>query len=119
MRDITTQMQCAGAELREWRAVGGGAKSRLWNQIKADVTGLQVNAPEITETTALCAAFLALAGIGDYATLSEASEHIIKIRERIDPDPQTQPIYTESYDRYRHTYFAPLPLFEDAAKRAA
>jgi xylulokinase len=118
VRDITTQMRAAGIELRELRVVGGGAKSRLWNQIKADVTGLQVNVPEITETTALGAAFLALVGTGAYATLSEASEHIVKIREGIDPDPQTRPIYTESYEQYRQTYFALLPLFEEAAKRA-
>jgi xylulokinase len=119
VRDITTQMQTAGIELREMRVVGGGAKSRLWNQIKADVTGLQVNVPEITETTALGAAFLALVGMGAYATLSEASEHIVKIRECIDPDPSVQAAYTESYERYRQTYFTLLPVFEDAAKHRA
>jgi xylulokinase len=119
VRDITTQMQVAGIELRELRVVGGGAKSRLWNQIKADVTGLQVNVPEITETTALGAAFLALVGIGAYASLSEASDHIVKIRECIDPDPAMQSIYTEAYERYRQTYFAMLPVFEDAAGRMA
>ena len=118
VRDITTQMQIAGIELRELRVVGGGAKSRLWNQIKADVTGLQVNVPEITETTALGAAFLALVGIGAYATLSEASEHIVKIRGCLDPDPAAQSIYTEAYERYRQTYFATLPVFEEAAKHA-
>ncbi len=117
VRDITTQMQIAGIELRELRVVSGGAKSRLWNQIKADVTGLQVKVPKITETTALGAAFLALVGIGAYASLSEASEHIVKIRECLDPDPATQSIYTEAYERYRQTYFATLPVFEDAAKR--
>ena len=118
VRDITTQMQIAGIELRELRVVGGGAKSRLWNQIKADVTGLQVNVPEITETTALGAAFLALVGIGAYASLSEASEHIVKIRECLDPDPAAQSIYAEAYERYRQTYFATLPVFEEAAKHA-
>jgi xylulokinase len=117
VRDITTQMQSAGIELRELRVVGGGAKSRFWNQIKADVTGLQVNVPEITETTALGAAFLALVGIGAYASLSETSEQIVKIHECIEPDPQTQSTYTEAYQRYRQTYFALLPLFEEAAKR--
>jgi xylulokinase len=117
VRDITTQMQAAGIELRELRVMGGGAKSRLWNQIKADVTGLQVNVPEITETTALGAAFLALVGIGAYATLSEASEHIVHICERIDPDPAAQSIYAEAYERYRQTYFALLPVFEEATKR--
>jgi len=116
VRDITSQMQAIGVELRELRVVSGGARSGLWNQIKADVTGLQVNVPEITETTALGAAFLALVGIGAYATLSEASEHIVRIRECIDPDPLTQSIYAEAYERYRQTYFALLPVFEQAAK---
>jgi xylulokinase len=116
LRDIITQMQVAGIELRELRVMGGGAKSQLWNQIKADVTGLQVHVPEITETTALGAAFLALVGIGAYATLTEVSEQIVKIREHTAPDPATVSIYTESYERYRQTYFALLPVFEDAAK---
>jgi xylulokinase len=117
VRDITTQMKAAGIELRELRVVGGGAKSRLWNQIKADVTGLPVNVPEITETTALGAAFLALVGTGAYATLSEASEHIVKLRECVEPDPATQSAYVEAYQRYRQTYFTLLPVFEEAAKR--
>jgi xylulokinase len=119
VRDILTQMQMAGMELRELRVMGGGAKSRFWNQIKADVTGLQVTVPEILETTALGAAFLALVGIGAFASLSEASEHIVKIRERIDPQPSAQSIYAESYARYRQTYFALLPVFEHAAKMAS
>ena len=118
VRDITSQMQAIGVELRELRVVSGGAKSRLWNQIKADVTGLQVNVPEITETTALGAAFLALVGIGAYANLSEASDQIVRIRECIDPNPVNQATYQEAYERYRQTYFALLPVFEQAAGTA-
>jgi xylulokinase len=117
VRDITSQMQAIGMELREMRVMSGGAKSRLWNQIKADVTGLQITVPEITETTALGAAFVALVGIGVYDTLSEASNHIVRIRERIDPEPAAQSAYDLAYERYRQTYFALLPVFEQAAKR--
>ena len=116
VHDITTQMQRAGMELRELRVVGGGAKSSLWNQIKADVTGLQVSVPEITGTTALGAAFLALVGIGAYNSLTEVSEHIVKIRQHTEPDPATASMYAEAYARYRQTYFALLPVFEEAAK---
>lgn len=119
VRDITTQMQSSGLDLRELRVVGGGAKSPLWNQIKADVTGLQVVVPEITETTALGAAFLALVGAGAYATLSEAGEHIVRIRETIAPNPSVQSAYTEAYERYQQTYFALLPVFEATARRGA
>jgi xylulokinase len=117
VRDITSQLQAIGMELHELRVVAGGAKSRLWNQIKADVTGLQVIVPEIIETTALGAAFVALVGIGAYATLAEASDHIVRIRERIDPDQAAQSAYDESYEIYRQTYFALLPVFERAARR--
>lgn len=119
VHDITSQMQAIGMELREMRVMSGGAKSRLWNQIKADVTGLQVAVPEITETTALGAAFIALVGVSAYATLSEASSQIVRIRERIDPDPATKSVYDESYERYRQTYFALLPVFEQAARSKA
>ena len=117
VRDIITQMQVAGIELLELRVMGGGAKSHLWNQIKADVTGLQVNVPEITETTALGAAFLALVGIGAYTSLTEVGEHLVKIREHIEPDPTKKSMYADAYGQYRQTYFATLPLFEDASKR--
>ena len=117
VRDIITQMQTLGVELRELRVVGGGAKSTLWNQIKADVTGLPINVPEITETTALGAAFLALVGIGAYSSLAEVSEHIVKIRECIHPDPVAMTLYTEAYEQYRQTYFSLLPVFEEAARR--
>ena len=116
VRDIITQMQVAGIELGELRVMSGGAKSQLWNQIKADVTGLPVNVPEVTETTALGAAFLALVGIGAYGTLTEVSEHIVKIREHIEPDPASSSRYAEAYEQYRQTYFAMLPVFERAAK---
>lgn len=116
VRDITSQMQQVGMDLRELRVMGGGARSQLWNQIKANVTGLQVSVPEVLETTALGAAFLAFVGIGTYASLSEASENIVHIRERIDPQPAAQSVYAESYERYRQTYFALLPIFEQAAR---
>ena len=115
VHDITSQMRRAGLELSELRVMGGGAKSQLWNQIKANVTGLQVSVPEVLETTALGAAFLALVGIGAYASLSEAAENIVRIQQRIDPQPDVQSVYKEAYERYRQTYFALLPVSEQAA----
>jgi len=115
VRDITDQMRAIGLDLKELRVMGGGAKSRLWNQIKADVTGLPVAVPQITETTALGAALLALVGVGAYATLAEASERLVRIVERFEPQPSAQAIYNESYRLYRQAYFALLPVFEKAA----
>jgi L-fuculokinase len=48
--------------------VGGGSKNRLWNQIRADVTGRPVKLIDRKETTALGAACFAMPAIGSHAT---------------------------------------------------
>lgn len=116
VRDITDQMQHMGLALKEIRAVGGGARSALWRQIKADVTGIPVTIIDTVETTALGAGILALAGSGLVGSLSEAVElstHVVETRE---PNPKTAAVYQEYYRLYRDTYFSLLPVFESAAK---
>jgi len=116
IRDITDQMMDMSLSLHEIRTVGGGARSTLWRQIKADVTGLPVSITNTTETTALGAGILALAGSGLMNSLSEAvsaTTHVIETRE---PNAQIHALYEEYYQLYRSTYFSLLPVFEQAAK---
>jgi xylulokinase len=116
VRDNTDQMQRLGLPLREIRVVGGGARSRLWRQIKADVTGLPIALPQTVETTALGAGMLALVGCGACASLSEAAGMAVKIVETIDPRPEVSARYEAFYQIYRDTYFALLPVFKKAAQ---
>ncbi len=115
VRDITDRFAAMGVPPRELRVMGGGARSALWNQIKADVTGLSVAVPQTTETTALGAAFLALVGTGACANLQEASARSVQIGERFEPNPETQGRYAAAYALYRETYFTLLPVFARAA----
>jgi xylulokinase len=116
IRDVTDRFAAMGVPTRELRVMGGGARSALWNQIKADVTGLPVCVPQVTETTALGAAFLALVGIGAYTTLQEASAHIVRLVRYFEPHADTHKQYNALYALYRETYFALLPAFARAAK---
>jgi len=116
IRDITDQMQAIGLELNEMRVMGGGARSRLWNQIKADVTGLLVTVPQTTETTALGGALLALVGIDAYDTLAQACDLVVRIGDRFEPQPAAQADYVGSYQLYRQVYFSLLPVFDQAAR---
>jgi xylulokinase len=116
VRDITDQMRRMSLPLNTIRAVGGGARSRLWRQIKADVTGLPVALPQTTETTALGAAMLALVGAGAGASLTLAAENIVRIIETVDPQPEIRARYEDYYQLYRAAYFALLPVFEQAAR---
>ncbi len=116
VRDLTQRMSALGLRVDELRAMGGGAASALWNQIKADVTGLPVAVPRTTETTALGAALEALVGIGAYASLAEACAEMVRIEKRFEPQAQNRAVYDEMYELYRTVYFSLLPVFERAAK---
>jgi xylulokinase len=115
IRDITDQMLQMGLPLQEIRAVGGGARSSLWRQIKADVTGLPVSITNTVETTALGAGILALVGAGLIGSLAEAVDLTTHIIETSEPHARTHAIYEEYYQLYRATYFSLLPVFEQAA----
>jgi xylulokinase len=116
VRDITDQMRTIGLPLRQIQVVGGGARSALWRQIKADVTGLPVVLPQTIETTALGAAMLALVGVGLCGSLEEAASLVVRIVETREPDPITQARYEQYYQLYRATYSALLPVFEQASR---
>jgi xylulokinase len=119
LRDITDRFQAMGVAPQEIRAVGGGARSPLWRQIKADVTGLPVVALSTVETTALGAALLALDGAKLVNSLEEAVDSCVQVVEKRQPDPQNVARYEDYYQLYREIYFSLEPVFAKAAEIAA
>jgi xylulokinase len=119
LRDNTDQLQAIGLPADELRVMGGGARSALWNQIKADVTGLPVAVPANPETTAVGAAVLALVGSGAYASAAEACPQVVRLAEHFDPRPAVHAAYADAYALYRQVYFSLLPAFNQAAGGAS
>jgi xylulokinase len=114
LRDILEAMRNAGLDVRRLTIVGGGAKGPLWRQIKADVTGLPVRVPVSVETTATGAAVLAAVAAGIHGTVADAVREFVAYRpEQHEPDPRNADAYEEAYARYRRTYYALKPVFED------
>jgi len=119
LRDILQAMLQAGLEVRRLTIVGGGAKGRLWRQIKADVTGLPVRVPENVETTATGAAMLAAVGAGLHASVAEAAAVFVRYEpDDVLPDSDAKAAYDAAYQLYRDVYFALKPVFEPARSRA-
>lgn len=100
-----------GHEVNEIRSNGGGSKSDLWNQIKADVCQKPVVTVKVTETASLGAAMLAGYGLNFFNNLEEASEKMIQLNERYIPDKLNDVIYSEAYDRYINLYNLLEPMF--------
>jgi xylulokinase len=93
-----------GVRVDEMRAIGGGARSELWLQLKADITGISVVAPRITEAAGWGAALLAGVGAGQFASAAEAAEEMLHLERRFDPDPARAARYDERYQLYREVY---------------
>lgn len=81
----------------EIRITGGGATSRLWSTIKSDVTGKILKTVSESETACLGTAIAAAVGIGDFASLAEAVNTIVKTKDVYTP---TGADYTEAYRKY-------------------
>jgi xylulokinase len=67
------------------RCVGGGAESRLWNQIRADIFGHPVQTVTLTEGGIQGAAILAGVGAGWYSDVAAGAEEVIHAAETWTP----------------------------------
>jgi xylulokinase len=97
-------LQSSGVAIQELRAIGGGARSPLWLRLKADIIGLPVTVPQVTEAAAWGAAALAGQGAGVFASAAGAVEERLKFKQRIEPRPAQQELYNPRYTLYRRLY---------------
>lgn len=99
----------------ELRAVGGGSRNPWWQNLKADVLGLPVEVPTVTDVTAQGAALLAGIGVGLYRDAADASARAYRQARRFEPDPLRQAVYEQAYQNvYLELYptLESLPLTE-------
>ncbi len=93
-----------GVETEVLRAIGGGAKSKLWLQLKADITGIPVVTPRIPEAAGFGAALLAGVGAGAFPSASEVAQHFLQLSDIYNPDSIRHVAYARQFELYRQIY---------------
>lgn len=101
-----------GIEVDEVRALGGGARSRVWSRIKADALGIPVVTTEVEEAASLGAAILAGVAVGAFPSVEVAVDRMVSVKERFEPDPTHRGAYDETYATYRDLYGDLVGLFD-------
>ena len=86
--------------LEEARALGGGAGSQLWNQIKADVLGIRWVPTRRQECGVLGDALVAAAATGHVSDLAATAKQWQRTADPVVPDPDR----TRVYDHLRAAY---------------
>lgn len=69
----------------EMRVAGGQAKSALWNQMKADITGMKISVPSCPDAELLGDAAFAFTALKVFPTLTSASESLFSKAETFYP----------------------------------
>jgi xylulokinase len=93
-----------GLTSNSMRLGGGGAKSRLWCQMQADVYGKPVERLEAEEGSAFGAAILAGVGAGAWKSVASACESAVRTSEVIEPDRSATEALERNYESYRALY---------------
>jgi xylulokinase len=107
LRDIVDRFAAMGLVGDELRVVGGGARSPLWLQIKADVTGRPVRAVRGAHATSAGAAMVAGVAAGWFADLSDAATRTVQLAdEPIRPRQAVAELYDQGYRAYRRLFDA-------------
>ena len=88
-------------KISEIRITGGGEKSRIWNQIKADLLGISVVQIEASEGAPMGLALLAGYAVGIFKDLNDAAQQWAKTGHKTEPDLQKNELIRERLNRYR------------------
>jgi len=110
-KDIIDRLDAMSLPIEEIRVVGGGSRSRLWMQMKADILKRPVRAV-LNEASATGAACLASVASGWYPDVPAAATALVKdLGPLFEPDPGTSGVYEDAYGRYREVFDALEPTY--------
>lgn len=93
-----------GTTIENLTCVGGGTRSDLLLQIKADIMGIEVRRLEVEESGTMALAILCATACGAYESLSQAAKALVKVKRTFEPNRNTHAIYTQKYDKYKNIY---------------
>jgi xylulokinase len=116
LRHVKEAVEELGGVVKEIRSVGGQSRSALWNQIKADVLGVPVVSVMHEPTEPLGSAMIAGCGIKIFKSFVEASDRIVRVKHRFEPDPSNRRVYDSHYALYKSLYPSVKAHFQDLAR---
>jgi xylulokinase len=111
MRDVVDRLVELGVPAGAILLVGGGARSRTWSRIRADLLGRPVELSAVIDACPVGAAMLGAVAAGLSPDPVAAAAAAAGAREIVEPDPGRRAAYDEAYARYRDLFEALRPLF--------
>ncbi|AEI40174.1 xylulokinase [Paenibacillus mucilaginosus] len=118
LRDSMELIKESGIAITELRVNGGGARSRFWRQMIADIFGYPVVTVNSTDGPAYGAAVMAASGVLK-REIPDLCEEWIRVEDRVEPIAANQERYQAYYDIYRTLYGTLKTSFHQLSDLAA
>ena len=112
LRDSLEVARSLGIKIERTKICGGGAKSPLWKKIIANVMNLKVDVIESEEGPGYGGAMLAAVGCGEYESVQEAADKLVKVVDTVEPDEELVAKYEAKYQQFREIYPALKGVFQ-------
>lgn len=106
----------AGMPVTEVRLSGGGARSPLWNAIKASAHGRTLTPLASLDSGVLGAALMGLVAAGIEPDLDAAGDRRVRLAAPIEPEADARQRLDDLYGVYRAAYEALVPVFPQLAR---
>lgn len=111
LRDSFEVAKSLGIKIPRTKICGGGAKSLLWRQMIANILNIPVDVIETNEGPSMGAAMLAAVGCGEYKSVREVSEAIVRVVDSYEPRREIALKYNDRYNEFRQIYPALKGVF--------
>ena len=112
LRRALEVITASGLQVHEMRTIGGGARSAVWSNIKADVYRVPVRTFAEFEGGIVGAAILAGTGVGIFADAAGAAERLTVPGAEVQPDPEQVVRYQRQYATFARLHDLLLPGFD-------
>lgn len=103
-------LEGSGIHFEKIHATGGGAKSKVWMQMKSDVLNVPITALKTVNAGTVGCAMLTGIAIGMFRDLQDAADHMVEETVTYEPRPEMHEKYMEIFERYQKVYDAVRPL---------
>ena len=103
-RDNLETVKAQGVNVSFATVCGGGAKSKLWQQILADVLNLPLSLPVTEQGPAFGAAMLSMVALKKYENVAECAKAFTKYKQTVFPDEKRVLKYEKKYQKFKKIY---------------
>ena len=111
MRDSIEVARQLGICIERSKICGGGAKSKLWQRIFANVLNVKLDILASEQGPGMGGAMLAMVACGTYPSVADAAAALVRVVETVEPESELVARYEERYAAYRKLYPALKGVF--------